>query len=143
MSYAAMLDRNEFDIKVIEDLLSETHPQAKFCWPRIGEDYQMDAIAPDDNIHVINRYGILEPSNGEIVDPLAIDIVMIPLLAFDQLGYRVGYGKGYYDRFLCKCRRDVIKIGFSFFEAEPVIKDIDNYDVPLNYCITPLRVYEF
>ena len=143
MSYAAMLDRNEFDIHIIERYLQDIQPATRFCWPKIREGYEMDAMASFNNDQILNQYGIREPANGVLVNPFEIDIVMIPLLAFDQLGYRVGYGKGYYDRFLSKCRKDVMKIGFSFFEAEPVIKDINNYDVPLNYCITPLRVYEF
>jgi 5-formyltetrahydrofolate cyclo-ligase len=55
----------------------------------------------------------------------------------------VGYGKGYYDRYLKRCAQDVVKIGFSYFDAIDAIEDINEFDVPLNYCITPMRVYEF
>jgi len=70
-------------------------------------------------------------------------LALIPLLAFDQHGYRVGYGKGYYDKFLSQCREDVVKIGLSFFEPVDNIDDINQFDISLNYCVTPQQVYEF
>ena len=90
-----------------------------------------------------NRFGIPEPVEGLIVEEKTLDVVFVPLLAFDQVGNRVGYGGGYYDRFLKKCRPDTLKIGLSFFEAESQIIDVDNQDVPLDYCITPNKVYSF
>jgi 5-formyltetrahydrofolate cyclo-ligase len=69
--------------------------------------------------------------------------VLIPLLAFDRKGHRVGYGKGYYDRFLRTCRKDVVKIGFSYFDPVEKIEDASRYDVRLNYCITPNDIYRF
>jgi 5-formyltetrahydrofolate cyclo-ligase len=104
----------------------------------------MNAISIDKNSTLVaNRYNIMEPLHGELVDPLMIDVVFVPLLAFDMKGYRVGYGKGFYDRFLQRCSEDVVKIGFSYFEAVSTISDVHEYDVPLNFCITPMRVYEF
>ena len=70
-------------------------------------------------------------------------MVLTPLLAFDKKGNRVGFGKGYYDKFFSQCRSDVIKIGLSFFEAEDLIDDINSYDIPLNFCVTPQTVYRF
>jgi 5-formyltetrahydrofolate cyclo-ligase len=59
------------------------------------------------------------------------------------LGYRVGFGKGYYDRFLAHCKKETVKIGFSYFEPIDLISDTNQFDVPLNYCITPQLIYEF
>lgn len=149
LTYSALVKKNEFDISLINRYVHSINPFAMFALPRIREIYEMDAINVELNADDINsptasnQYGILEPINGTILETMEIDIVFVPLLAFDENGYRVGYGKGYYDRFLSRCRKDILRIGFSFFEAEPVIEDIDNYDVPLNLCITPLNVYEF
>ena len=55
----------------------------------------------------------------------------------------VGYGKGFYDRFLKQCKKDVVKIGLSLFEAEEEIEDVFENDIPLDYCITPNKIYEF
>jgi 5-formyltetrahydrofolate cyclo-ligase len=97
----------------------------------------------DHTVFQPNMYGIDEPVDGLQMFPEEIDLVLVPLLAFDERGHRVGYGKGYYDRFLKKCRRDVVRVGFSFFEAEKKIMDTDKFDIKLNYCVTPTRCYEF
>jgi 5-formyltetrahydrofolate cyclo-ligase len=76
-------------------------------------------------------------------EPQEIDLVIVPLLAFDEKGIRVGYGKGYYDRYLKDCREDCLKVGFSYFEAVERIEDADEFDVPLDFCITPNRIYVF
>jgi 5-formyltetrahydrofolate cyclo-ligase len=67
----------------------------------------------------------------------------LPLLCFDKHGHRVGYGKGYYDNFLGDCRPETIKIGLSLFEVEDEIDAIYADDVPLNFCVTPDKVYPF
>lgn len=90
-----------------------------------------------------NEYNIPEPLDGIEVPSNKIDVVFVPLLAFDKKGNRVGYGKGFYDNFLSDCRADVIKIGLSFFEAEEEIIDVFESDVKLDFCITPEKVYAF
>ena len=90
-----------------------------------------------------NNYNIPEPVDGLEVPVAKIDVVFVPLLAFDINGNRVGYGKGFYDVFLSECRLDTLKIGLSFFEPEEAIEAVFEQDVTLDYCITPNRVYEF
>lgn len=90
-----------------------------------------------------NNYNIPEPVDGLEVPVAKIDVVFVPLLAFDINGNRVGYGKGFYDVFLSECRPDTLKIGLSFFEPEEAIEAVFEQDVTLDYCITPNRVYEF
>jgi 5-formyltetrahydrofolate cyclo-ligase len=90
-----------------------------------------------------NEYNIPEPVDGIEVPSKKIDVVFVPLLAFDKTGHRAGYGKGFYDKFLTDCKPETIKIGLSFFEAEEQIKDVFENDVKLDYCVTPDRVYEF
>jgi 5-formyltetrahydrofolate cyclo-ligase len=90
-----------------------------------------------------NEYNIPEPVNGLAVPSETIDVVFVPLLAFDDFGNRVGYGKGFYDKFLAECKPETIKIGLSFFEAENKIDDIFELDIKLDYCVTPLKIYTF
>lgn len=93
-----------------------------------------------------NDYGIPEPTGDRLieVEPQSIDVVLIPLLAFDKKGYRVGYGKGFYDRFLADLDKDCLKIGLSFFEVEEEeIGDINPFDVSMDMCITPNILYTF
>jgi 5-formyltetrahydrofolate cyclo-ligase len=70
-------------------------------------------------------------------------VVFVPLLAFDSFGNRVGYGKGFYDKFLSECHAETIKIGLSFFEPEELIADVFDNDVKLDYCVTSEHVYTF
>jgi 5-formyltetrahydrofolate cyclo-ligase len=90
-----------------------------------------------------NEYNIPEPIDGIEVPASKIDVVFVPLLAFDKKGNRVGYGKGFYDKFLSECNPETIKIGLSFFEPEELISDVFESDVLLDYCVTPNGVYAF
>lgn len=90
-----------------------------------------------------NEYNIPEPLNGLSVPSEAIEVVFVPLLAFDIFGNRIGYGKGFYDKFLAECKPETIKIGLSFFEAVNQIDDVFESDVKLDYCVTPEKVYTF
>lgn len=97
-----------------------------------------------DNTRLVkNHYGIPEPADGIEVPVQKLDVVFVPVLGYDAKGNRTGYGKGFYDRFLAECREDVIKVGLSFFEPEDTIDDIDENDIPLDYCVTPMGVFEF
>lgn len=91
----------------------------------------------------VNSYGIPEPTNGLKVPENQIEVVFVPLLAFDTKGNRVGYGKGFYDRFLSQCATTTLKIGLSFFEAHQEILDVSAYDVPLDISVTPNTIYDF
>lgn len=90
-----------------------------------------------------NEYNIYEPVDGIEVPIAKIEVVFVPLLAYDKKGNRVGYGKGFYDKFLSACNEDVIKIGLSFFEPEETIDDVFESDIRLDYCITPTTNYDF
>lgn len=88
-----------------------------------------------------NRFGIPEPLHPEALErvlPESVDLILVPLLAYDAQGTRVGYGRGFYDRFLRCCRPDAVKAGLSFFPpcAGP-IDDATPEDVPLDVCFTP------
>jgi len=90
-----------------------------------------------------NEYNIPEPIDGLEVPTHKIEVVFVPLLAFDKTGHRAGYGKGFYDKFLTECKPETIKIGLSFFEAEEQIEDVYENDIKLDYCVTPNGIYRF
>ncbi|RZJ68085.1 MAG: 5-formyltetrahydrofolate cyclo-ligase [Flavobacterium sp.] len=91
----------------------------------------------------VNEFGIPEPEDGFEVQASKIDVIFVPLLAFDETGNRVGYGKGFYDKFLAQCKPDAIKIGLSFFEAVDAWEDVFESDVKLDFCVTPEKIYRF
>ncbi|WP_264519928.1 5-formyltetrahydrofolate cyclo-ligase [Flavobacterium sp. N1994] len=90
-----------------------------------------------------NEFNIYEPVDGIEVPTSKIDVVFVPLLAYDKKGNRVGYGKGFYDKFLSECKEDVIKIGLSFYPPEEIIEDVIPTDIRLDYCVTPMTIYNF
>ncbi|WP_281227507.1 5-formyltetrahydrofolate cyclo-ligase [Flavobacterium aquiphilum] len=90
-----------------------------------------------------NQYNIPEPVEGIEVPDTKIDVVFVPLLAFDKKGNRVGYGKGFYDKFLSQCKPETIKIGLSFFKPEEQISDVLDSDILLDYCVSSTGVYSF
>lgn len=100
-------------------------------------------LLTDSTVIKPNRWNIPEPVDGIEIENSKIDVVFIPLLCFDKKGHRVGYGKGFYDKFLDDCRPNIMKIGLSLFEIEENIEDVYKGDVPLNFCVTPEKIYEF
>lgn len=101
-------------------------------------------LAPDTILRE-NRWGIPEPVDPDqpTLNPSLFDLVLVPLLAFDQCGNRIGYGKGFYDRFLANCRPDCRKVGLSLFEPVTHIEGIEPTDVQLDACITPSQICFF
>jgi 5-formyltetrahydrofolate cyclo-ligase len=93
----------------------------------------------------LNPMGIPEPVEGtEPIDIKHIDLVLVPMLGFDLQGQRLGYGGGYYDRFLAnECRADVIKIGLSLLPPLEEPLAAEPHDVPLDAVICPVGVYRY
>ncbi|MFK5973919.1 MAG: 5-formyltetrahydrofolate cyclo-ligase [Flavobacteriaceae bacterium] len=113
-------------------------------FPKVASENSLKHFLLSDNTKLQeNSWGVPEPVDGVEIAPNKIDLVFVPLLVFDKKGNRVGYGKGFYDDFLSKCRPTTVKIGLSLFEAENKITDLNEHDIPLNYCVTPNTVYSF
>lgn len=91
----------------------------------------------------VNSIGIPEPKFGEEIPEVMLDFIFVPLLAINNKGHRVGYGKGFYDKLLAKCKPSCVFIGLNMFDDFVVIDDINSMDVPLHYCITPNGFYDF
>lgn len=144
-TYIASLKLREPDTTTIIRYLQFKNPLIKIVIPKIDiHSGKMVHYHFDEGVEMItNTFGIDEPKEGNLISEKEIDLVLIPLLAFDKKGYRVGFGKGYYDKFLSRCKRNVIKAGLSFFDPVEEIKDISGFDIPLNFCITPRELFSF
>jgi len=145
LSYWPIEENKEPNTHLFTGYLEFSNPGLLIAYPSSDfATHEMKAIAVTDQTSFTkNEYNIHEPTRTEMMEPEKIDMILVPLLAFDEKGYRVGYGKGFYDKFLAACRKDCIKAGFSYFPPVDSIADRNDFDVPLDLCITPQTVYVF
>jgi 5-formyltetrahydrofolate cyclo-ligase len=141
--FLSMERTQEPDTWQIIDKIRREMPNIRLVVPRINPQGTLDHLY-FEGLHQLkqSKWGILEPAEGIPATISKIDFVLIPLAAFDVEGNRVGYGKGYYDRFLKECRPDCIKAGLSFFEPAEVFSDVEAHDVPLDLCFTPMALHD-
>ncbi len=132
-SFKAISHRNEISLDTLE---------GTFAYPRVISEKGIMEMAQSTEF-ANSEWGIPEPVGGSILEPTELDIVLIPLLAFDVNGNRVGYGKGFYDRYLLNCRPDCLKIGISLFDPVERIEDVESHDIPLDMAICPSKLYDF
>ena len=138
--------QKEIDTWLIINTLRKDFPHLNIIIPRIAGDGEMEN-------YLLNSETKFEENKWQIIEPIRnpkseirnseIDLVILPLLIFDKNGYRVGYGKGFYDKFLAKCRTDILKIGLSVFEPINEIEDVNEFDIKMNFCVTPNRIWTF
>ncbi len=134
---------NEVDTRPIVDRIRTEFPLIRIAVPRVKGD-DLESLVYDESTQLrLSNWNVPEPTDDRFVDPKELDLVVIPLLAFDRRGYRVGYGKGFYDRFLKTCRSDCLKVGVSFFPHVENIDDAHENDVRLDHCLTPFETYKF
>jgi len=145
LSYWPIEEKREPNTHLFTDYIGFINPEIVVCYPKVDlSSFKMQSIQTNDDTRFMkNNYHIYEPQRGEVVSASSLDLIFVPLLAFDKKGYRVGYGKGYYDRYLAKCRTTCLKIGFSYFDPVDSINDTHEFDVPLDLCVTPTTVYAF
>lgn len=118
--------------------------ETRFFLPVVRSKDELVHIAYESPSQIeVSQWGIPEPVHGVESDPSLFDFVLVPLLAIDKSGYRVGYGKGFYDQFLRQCNANCKFIGLSYFYPIDQIIDLHEADVPLHYCITPSQVFTF
>ena len=145
LSFYPIEEKREVNTFILTDYLRFKNPGLTVAYPKTDfATHTIQAVVCGDETEFKkNTYYIPEPVSDDIVLPAELDAVLVPLLLCDRYGNRVGYGKGFYDRFLQQCRADCLKIGLSYFEPVDGIEDANEFDVPLTVCITPLRTYVF
>ena len=134
---------DEIDTKLIFEKIWREYPGVETIVPRVDfRTGELESLKFTPATALLeNRWQIREPATNETIETNKIDVVLIPLLCFDARGARVGYGKGFYDRFLKNCRADCVKIGLSHFAPVAKIEDAGDFDVKLDFCITPQTVF--
>jgi 5-formyltetrahydrofolate cyclo-ligase len=142
--FLPILAKKEPNTWLIIEHLQSKFPQLRISVPKMTDDHQLIHYYFENKTQVAeNQWHIPEPRFGTLTPVDKIDMVIVPLLAFDKTGHRLGYGRGFYDRFLTTCRSDCKKIGLSFFEPTDTNIDADETDVALNQVITPTQSFAF
>lgn len=140
--FLPILVKREPNTFLLIEWLQEKHPEIKIVVPKADFETNLMSNHLYLGAHDLmnNHYNIPEPKN--LIQFTKIpNMVIVPLLAFDKKGYRVGYGKGFYDRFLQNISTQ--KIGLSFFDASEKIIDVHLNDIRLDKCITPKGIIDF
>ena len=140
------LEKNrEPDTWLIIDQIKKQFPTIRISIPRVNiQTSSLENFFYEGFEQVMkNSWGIPEPKHGLPTHSEEIQLVLVPMLVCDQQGHRVGYGKGFYDRFLSACSTKCKTVGICFFEPINKIDDVNTFDVPLHYCVTPIKVHNF
>jgi len=142
-SFFPMENNNEPNTLLLTRFLKVFIPNLSIAYPRINEiDLSMEFYEETESLQ-LNKWGIHEPAPLNKILPEQMDLILVPLLGFDNNGNRVGYGKGFYDRYFDKYAYTNHRVGLSYFDPISKIEDTDQFDVPLTHCITPWNCYEF
>lgn len=130
---------------LIIDRIRREFPNVRLTIPKINSQTGELESFFFEGLHQLqlNTWGILEPKQGVPAEPEKIDMVLVPLLAFDNCGNRVGYGKGFYDKFLLTCKPSCQKIGISLFTQSDTIDDLHAHDIPVDKVVTPEDVFVY
>lgn len=140
--FLSIITKNEIDTQPLLHILNGRDKTVIVPKTNFKEGTLKHILLLENTKIKLNPYNIPEPEEGIEVPLNKIEVVFVPLLAFDLMGNRIGYGKGFYDRFLINCPSNCIKIGLSFFEAEVMLPSQNN-DIPLHFCVTPNKTYKF
>jgi 5-formyltetrahydrofolate cyclo-ligase len=144
-TFIAIDKKREPETWTMIDRIRREHPHIRLSIPRVNDQTGELENFFLEGLHQLetNLWGIPEPKQGIPTPSEKIDMVLVPLLCFDRQGQRVGYGKGFYDKFLAQLRPDCIRVGISLFPPEARIDDVNSFDVSLNYCVTPEETFRF
>lgn len=111
----------------------------ELCLPRVLDEETMAfyRYLPEAELERSASFGLLEPSlSAEEVDPSTIDLLVIPALAYDSSGYRLGRGKGYYDRYLARTKAR--RLGVTFGLKRLANLPHDPWDLPVDEVLYPI-----
>ena len=133
---------SSFEINVLKLLEINFISKQNLLLPVIEENDSMNFFQWKKNeVLKVNKYGILEPN--KLIKNVP-NVMLVPLLAFDKDKYRLGYGKGFYDRYLNKYLKkfkNILTVGVAFSFQKHHKLPINNMDVKLNFILTEKGIY--
>ena len=131
-----------YEVNILKIYNFEIINQLKLYLPVVSNSQMNFYKWKKNDILQINRFGILEPANFS--KHIVPDIMLVPLLAYDSLKNRLGYGKGFYDSFLKKYLRknnNILTIGIAFSFQKYHKLPVTNNDIKLNYILTEQGIF--
>jgi len=147
LSFQSIVEKREIDLKSVHEKVSKSPFEFRLGFPRANvTDFSLQTYLTNEATQLErSAWGIWEPILGTSPEMQAKDwdIVLVPLLAIDFNGHRVGYGKGFYDRFLAETKPDCLSIGISMTAPIEPISDLHVHDIPLDIAISPEGVHRF
>jgi 5-formyltetrahydrofolate cyclo-ligase len=143
--FLSMPAKGEVDTRFILQKINEEYPKVKTLTSVISEDKGslLTIEVRKDTPLILNSWGIPEPTQRIVFPEKEIQEVLTPLLAVDTSGYRLGYGKGFYDRFFESCSSTVRRTGLNFFPEQKEDLPHDEWDVKVHRLISPDGVTNF
>lgn len=142
-SFLAMTDKKEVNTFAIIDAIRSISPKMLIAVSKTVAKGELSHYMLNEQTRIEkNNWGIPEPVAGEAANINEIDVVLVPLISFDKEGHRIGYGKGYYDRFLKKVPQ-AKKVGLALTPPLDHIPYSNEMDVRLDACVSPFENYEF
>lgn len=142
--YWPIVDARELDTRPLADRLSQMGKQLVLPVVERFERYGKGAARMTHRlwrpgaILTPNRWGVLEPSDGGIIDVDDLDIVIVPALGAGRNGHRLGHGLGYYDEFLSHC--PAVRICLSYDACLVEHLPHESHDISMHYIVTEQRV---
>lgn len=128
---------NSYELNIFKIFENEYFYKFNFLLPIIEKNNSMNFYRwKKDDILFLNKFGIPEPIKTKKIKP---DIILVPLLAFDNMRNRLGYGKGFYDKYLnkyMKLKKRILTIGIAFYFQKYNSLPFNNKDYKLDYIIT-------
>ena len=132
---------HEINTHIIKEFLESSQKKVYTSVIHHGLDMKT-VVLNSDTKYAEGRFGVPVPVPALEADPKILEVVLVPLLAFDRAGNRIGFGKGYYDLYLSHLRPEVIKLGLSYFSPEEEIPS-EAHDIRLDFCLTKDTIFRF
>lgn len=140
-TFLAIKKNNEPDMSPLFEKLWDEGKQVVVSKTEFMFKQMRHYLLEEHTLLVSNKKGIPEPVNAEETKIDDLDIIFVPLLLSDKQGFRIGYGGGYYDRLLSETNS--LKVGLSLSPPVDEILQKEDWDIPLDYLITPFKTYRY
>lgn len=112
----------------------------RICFPRVCDSEMLFVVVGADTVLAAGSFGVAEPKTGEVLSASEIDLIVVPGIAFDRHGFRLGYGKGFYDRELSGRGTSTVTVGLCYDFQLCATLPVEAHDQRLDYIATQTQL---